>query len=226
MAVILHAELPCRFEVLPARVAHVAGQHHAFVVSQQQHGGASRVRGLLFEFVHQPQQRQYVVAAVENVTDHHQLVVPVAPPVAAVDHAVGLEERCKTLEIAVGIGCDEQFRGLPEFPGTSFYGVRRDAEQIGIPARTDLDGASVVRHREDMPPLVSDRRIGALLRVIDDVGSVGRVFPAEVVFRRFRFCGGVRRREGAERCGQQQSEQQGQAFHTSVRFGDVIRRPF
>ena len=225
LAVILHAELPRRFEVLPARVAHVAGQHHSFVIAQQQHGGASRVGGLLFEFVHQPQQRQHVVAAVENVADHRQLVVSVAPPAVAVDHAVGLEERRKTPEIAVKVGRDEQFRGLREFPGTSLDDVRRDAEEVCAPARTDLDRAASVGHHADAPPLVGGRCIGALFRVVDDIGSVGRVFPAEVVFRRFRLCCGVRRREGAERCGQKRSEQQGQAFHLPVRFGGVIRSP-
>ena len=174
--------MPRRFEVLPARVAHVAGQHHSFVIAQQQHGGASRVGGLLFEFVHQPQQRQHVVAAVENVADHRQLVVSVAPPAVAVDHAVGLEERRKTPEIAVKVGRDEQFRGLREFPGTSLDGVRRDAEEVCAPARTDLDRAASVRHHADAPPLVGGRCIGALFRVVDELAlGIERAADARAV---------------------------------------------
>ena len=104
-------------------------------------------------------------------------------------------------------------------------GADRSWQEAPVYRGIIIDRAASVRHHADAPPLVGGRCIGALFRVVDDIGSVGRVFPAEVVFRRFRLCCGVRRREGAERCGQKRSEQQGQAFHLPVRFGGVIRPP-
>ena len=171
-----------QLEVTLFGIAQVVGQHHGLVVAQQ-HGDVSACPGGFgFELIEQPADGDDVLAAVEDVTDDHEVVGAVAPVEGGIDDAVGLQQADEAVHPPVGVGEDEGLVGGCIAAGGPADGMQLHAEGVTAAVVGDLEGERrgqlCVNGVGEGAAGIDPDETGAAVGPVEQVGAVGGPFTA------------------------------------------------